>query len=440
LHGAGGSVWIYLAAPRDEGARLRFRISGLEAVAASGETFPLSLALSRIGRRSLRRERLLATGSLPAGSYAGLRVTVDEASLAGGQGESALRVPDGPTAVDVSFSVARRRAEVLSLTLPFNRAVVDGFRFVPAFDASVAREPALGLAAVAACRRAGAVFLFDKVSGRSFAVVPVDGRPTSVALSRQARQAFVSLAGSHAVAIVGLEEKSLLERVPLGAGDAPEELALGPDGRLLLTANAGSGTVSVIDVAGRVEVDRIRVGEGPRSVRVGRSGLRAYVLNSLSDTISVIDIPRRAVAATLTTEAEPLRGELDRSGKRLYVIHRSSPYLTVIDTRRLEVVQRVYVGMGATALAIDPRSGRILLARAGAGTVDVYDPSSLLPLDAIPVGGEPGYLAVDGEGNNLHVVLPRENRIQVLRLSNKKLLSEVDVGADPSWVALMGER
>jgi YVTN family beta-propeller protein len=432
------SLWVYVSPPRGDAARLRFQFAEISAVRVDGSTVPMRGSLQVFDRDELSHERLAASGSLDPGPYIGLEVTVADATLDRGAAEAELRIPDGPTRIEYPFTVGRRRAVVLSLELDYEDAVDDAYRFVPNFRVTIPKEPAVGLFAMATSRGTNTLTLYEKISGRAFGVVPVGRAPAAIALGRQ--NAFVTLTGENAVAIVGPLEQVVLERIPLSAGDRPEGLALTPDGLLLLTANSGSATVSVIDVPTRTEVDRILVGEGPRSLNIDPAGRRAWVLNTTANTISVIDLVQRRVVTTLATDPEPLLGAFDRRGDRFYVIHPSSPNMTVIDAPALTVLSRVYVGPRATALAVEPRSDRVLLSRAGTGVIDVYDPSSLLSVDFLRVGGDVAFLAVDDEGYNLHAVFAREPRIRVLRLSNGRVMTDVDVGSGASWVTVAGER
>jgi YVTN family beta-propeller protein len=435
-----GAVRVYLAPLEGEARRLSLRIVSLAAVSEEGAILPLDLALRELDETGLDRERLLARGSLPPDAYTGLLVEVEGARLRGETGLADLRAPEGPSRIPLPFRVSRRDSVHLSLRLPFAAAVIGGHRFEPAFEGSVAPVPALGLTALATCPDSGLLSFFDKVSGRSFASIALGGEPSAVALARRSQRAYVTLATESAVAVVDLQKRAVLDRIPLGAGDEPRALALLPDERTLITANTGSGTVSFIDVASRLEIERVRVGESPTFLRIDPQGRRAYVLNTVSNTLAVLDLARRVVALTLSTDPGPLQGDFDRRGARFYLIHRSSPYLTVVDTAQSLPPSRIYIGAGASAITVDRRTDRILVARADRGEIEVYDPSSLLSVDAIPVGSRVSYLTVDLEENLLHAALPRENLVRILRLSNKRPVTDVDVGEGPSWIALMGER
>lgn len=435
-----GELFVYLSPLPPEANRLSFSLEGMSAVREDGGTVPLTLHLEKVNGADAARERHLASGPLPPGPYSGLLLKVRDASLKREDGEAALLVTGEPVRAAIPFSVARRRGTVLSLALRYGESVAAGFQFLPAFDSAVRGRLPMGRNGLATSRGANTVTMFDKVSGRVYAVIPTGASPAGMTLDPNRRKAYVALSGDDAIQVVDVLEGEVVDRLALTPGDSPLELALTPDGRSLLCANSGSNTVSVIDPAAPAELARIPVGAGPRSLLVDRTGRRVYVFNASSDTVSVVDIPRRQVAATIATDAEPVRGDFSRDGSRIYIAHRSSPYLTVIDASSLAVVKRIFVGIGATALKVDSRTDRIYLYRRHAGQIEIFDPFSSLPVDFIRSDEEVAYMTIDGEGNNLVLVLPEINAIREVRLVGKGAPALLDVGEDPYRVTLTGER
>jgi YVTN family beta-propeller protein len=438
----GGGLALYLEPVGQEAVRLTFRLREIAAVAEDGTKTPLALALRDVAARDVQRERLLAAGELAPGTYSGLALTVESASLQGGGpgGDSKLLLPDEPTLIAQPFEIAKRRAVVLTLEFQYRDSIDSGFRFVPLFSPRIPGKLATGLIGVASSSGSSEVTVFDKLSGRIAAVIPTEREPAGMALHQERRRAYVAILGDDAVQTIDLLENAVIDRLALSAGDDPVELALTPDARTLLVANRGSDTVSFVDPGELFEADRVRVGRNPRSIVVDREGVRAYVFNFGSNSISVLDVSRRAVAATIPTESGPVRGKLDRAGTRLFVIHESSPNLTVIDPSALTVEARVYVGAGATALEVDTRSDRIYVARRNTGTIEIYDPMSLLPVDSIAVEGNVAFMSIDPEGNNLFIVLADRDEVRIVRLANNRIVARTDLGRRPYWVSIMGER
>lgn len=435
-----GQVFVYLQSLPQEADRLSFRLEEMSAVRGDGSAVPVTLHVKEIIGKDEKRDRLLASGNLPPGQYQGFRFRIGAAALEGEEGIAALPLAEETPITPVPFTIARRKAQVISLKFRYRESVPGGIRFSPYFDAGVPGKLATGLIGLVTSRGADTVTVFDKVTGNVAAVVPTGTSPAGIVLNPSLRRAYVAVSGDDAVEAIDLLGTDVISRGPLTIGDRPEELALTPDGKILLTANAGSNTVSVLDAASLVETRRIRVGNGPQSILIDRPGRRAYVFNTLSSTVSVVDLGALEVAATIATEGGAVRGEFNRSGNRLYILQRHSPYLNVYDTATLSIVRRVYVGNGGTALKVDSRTDLIYLARRGTGEIAIYDPFSFLPIDVYRTGEDAAYLTIDAEGNNLCAVFPGMRAVRMIRLVGKKTASEVEVGEDPYRVTLLGER
>lgn len=435
-----GEVFVYIEPfPRDA-ERLRFQLEDLSVARGDGTLVPLSLSLREFKRSDIGRQRLVASGRLSPGHYAGLLFKIKDALLRTEEGEAALLVPGEAVRISFPFDIVRKKAVVLDLSLQYAESIKDRSRFVPSFSIVIPSRPLMTLTGYVANHASHSITVFDKKSGRVAGVIPTGNAPLGMALDQKLGKAFVALAGDDAIDLIDATDGNRVNRLNLAAGDHPRELALTPDGRSLLTVNAGSNTVSIIDPLSLIEVGRIAVGNDPHSVLVDPVGRRAYVFNTLSNTISVIDIANKATAAVISTEPGPVRGQFNRKGDKLYVIYEGNPYLTVIDPFSLSVVKRMFVGPGVSSIKVNTVTDMIYLGRKHDGTVEVYDPFSLMPGDFISVNSGADYLTIDGEENNLVAVLPDKMTVTAVNLISKKVVFEIDAGEDPSWVAMMGER
>jgi YVTN family beta-propeller protein len=435
-----GQVFVYLQPLGGEADRLTFRLEGISAVRENGGAIPLQLHVPEIGGKGPKGDRLLASGILPPGQYNGFTFLVKGASLKGEEGVATLSIADDKPVTSVPCPIARKKAQVVSLKFRYRESVPGGIRFAPVFSAEIPGKLPAGLIGLVTSAGGNTVTVFDKMTGRVAGVIPSGTAPAGMALNPSSLRAYVALSGDDAVEAVDLLGGDVILRGQLVGGDRPEELVLTPDKRLLLSANPGSNTVSVIDAASLIETRRIQVGNGPQSLLVDRAGRRAYVFNTLSDTISVLDLGTMGVIATVSSDSGPVRGDFNRAGNRLYVLHRNSPYLGVVDPATLSVLRRVYVGSGGTALKVDSRTDLIYLARRGTGEVAIYDPFSFLPIGSHRTSQDVSYMAIDGETNTLFVVVPGANEVRAIHLVGKTDVSRVEVPDAPTWVILMGER
>jgi YVTN family beta-propeller protein len=435
-----GEVFVYIEPFPQEAERLRFQLEELSAVRGDGTTVPLSLSLSEFKRSDMGRQRLVASGRLSPGRYTGLSFKAKDASLRTEEGAAALLVPSEPLRINFPFDIVRKKAVVLDLSLRYAESVKDRSRFIPSFSIIIPSRPLATLTGYVTNHDSQTITVFDKRSGRVAGVIPTGNGPLGMALDQKLAKAYVALSDIDAIEQMDVTEGNMIKRLSLTTGDRPRELALTPDGRFLLTVNAGSSSVSIVDTLSLIEVNRIAVGNDPRSVLVDPVGRRAYVFNTLSNTITVIDIANKAAAAVISTEPGPVRGQFNRKGDKLYVIYEGNPYLTVIDPFSLSVIKRMFVGPGVSSIKVNTTTDMIYLGRKRDSTVEVYDPFSLMPGDFIVVSSGVDYLTIDGEENNLFTVLPDKKTVTAVNLISKKVVFEIDVGDNASWVTMMGER
>jgi len=437
---ADGSVHLYLQPLPPEAARLSFTITSVSAVAANGSELRLDVSLKEIQAGDVQRQRLLAAGRLPAGSYAGFLFRVKQAALKGERGEIALAVPGEPVRLDFPFTVGGQQASLLWLSLRYQDSVPDGAEFRPSFAAVVPSRPIVGHAGFVSNAGSNTITVFDKQLAQAVAAIDTCAGPSGMALDQYRRRLYVACSKDDEVVSIDVATGGIVERASLSPGDRPRELALTPDGQTLLSVNAGSGSVSFFGALSLVRQERLSVGNGPGSAVIDPSGARAFVFNTLSDTVSVIDVAGRSLAGTISTDAAPLRGQFSGRGDRLYVIHERSPYMTVLDPRQLSLVTRARLRTRAGAIEVDRVRGLVCLGGSQSAAVEFYDPTALLPLYTLRTRAGVSHLKIDVEDNRLYMVSPDTRSLIVGRLADRKAGAEIDLGDRPYWVAVMGEK
>jgi len=435
-----GGVYLYLQPFSPEAERLTFSIDGIAAISNDGREIPLSVSLRELKGRDIRRQRLLASGPLPAGEYAGFSFKTKSALLKRDEGDSALLVSEAPTRIDFKFSIVRGKGYVFSLLLKYAESVSAGFNFMPAFSVFVPDRPPVNLTGLVTNSLSNDISLFDKKSLQVFAVIAMGRGPSGMALDQRSRKAYVALSGEGSIDVIDIQAGNISDRVKLSPADEPRELALTPDGRTLLSANRGSNTVSIIDATSALELTKVRVGNGPTSILIDPTGRRAFVLNNLSNTISVIDIPGQGLVTTIATDPGPVRGQFNRRGDKLYVIHDSSPYVLVFNPSSLSLIGRFPVRSGMLSAKVDPNTDLIYLGPKHDFVVGLYDPLFLAPVGFVNTGTSISYMTEDGDENNLFMVSPDTKSVLVSNLTSKRIVGEIDVGEGAYWVSMMGER
>jgi YVTN family beta-propeller protein len=433
-------LFLYLQPFPHESDRLSFTLDSVVAVREDGAEFPLELSLHDLTGPELRRQRFLASGRIPPGTYRGLALHASTARLKTDGAPASLLTGTEATVLDVPFTVRRQQARLLTLTFDYPKSVRQGFAFAPIFTIQVPGRPVTGLTGYVTIPAANTIAVFDKQYHQVVGVMATGKEPRGLVFDQQRKRAYVALSGEDAIAVIDIVTGEEVRRIRLLNGDGPTELALTPDGKTLLSVNPGSNTVSFIDPLSYFESTRAGVGDGPAALLIDPAGQRAYVFNGFASTISVLDIARRAVLATVASEPGASRGGFNRAGDKLYVIHDLGSYLTVYNPLTMAQQQRLYVGMGMTALKVDPLTDLIYAGKKQDAQTEVYEPFSFNRLATITIGGSAGYLTMDGEENRLYAENARQRSLQVINLVNYRVEAELDLGEEPGRVALMGER
>ncbi len=435
-----GLVLVYLRPFDRDASAFTFTLTGASAIREDGREIPLSLGINTVNGAEMGRQRLLCEGTLPQGAYTGFSLAVGSASIAGEEGSSDLLLPEKPARVDFAFRIAPRSASLLSAAFNASRSVTAEFSFTPVFTIAPAPKTVAAVQAYVSNYASYSLTVLDKNSMQAAGAVALRRGARGIVFDQRQRRLYAAIPDEAVVEVIDTSAGEVVNTIQLRLGDAPQSLALSPNGKSLLVLNTGSNTVSVVDLLQLIETARISVGNGAASLLLDRSGRRAYVFNTLSDTVSVVDVANRAVAATVSTETAPHWGQFNAKGDRLYIIYGMSPYMTVLDPLSLTVVSRVFVGPGLTSLKVDPLTDLIYAGRKNDPEVAIYDPFSLLPVDFIVAGEPASYLTIDGEGNNLWVIGAATGKLIVANLASKKIVSEIDIGGEPFWLTMTGER
>ncbi len=433
-----GEIYLYTQPLPQEADRLTFSIESVSAL-REGASLPLSVSVHEFKGREMTRQRHIADGILPPGEYSGFLIKVKKATLRGEEGEADLLVPKDPVRVDAPFTISRGRSLLLSLVFKYSESI-NGVSFKPVFSSYAPAKPLTGVIGYISNTAANNITVIDKTDLEAKSFLATGRGPKGIAIDASRRKAYVALFGDDGIDVIDIVSGDVINRIRLNTGDNPQELVLTPDGKTLLSVNAGSNTVSVVNPVGLFELSRINVDNGPSSILLDRTGRRAFVFNTISNTISVVDIPGRTVTTTISTDPGPLRGQQNVKGDRLYVINELSPYMTVYDAQTFTVIKRVYVGFGMSSIKVDTTTDFIYVGTKSGPTVQVFDPFAFSPVDFISTGGGVDYMAIDGEKNNLFMLSHDSPTISIFNLVSRRLVSEIDVGESPYWVTMMGER
>ena len=435
-----GEIRLYLQPVPQEVHRLEFSITAISAVRHNGAAIELSPSFTELkGKDLVGLQKRLASATLPPGLYDGISIQIGEASLVGEEEGADLLVPDDPLLIAHEFTVVRKRASALFLSLSPEKLFTSSFRFTPTFSLASPRRQLKSLLGFATNSRTNTVSVFNKHTMEVVDTIATSSGPKGAVIDQRRGWAYIALAGDDAIEAIEVNTGEILRRLQLNFGDEPVEIALSPDGEILITANYGSNSASIIDALSLRELDRVSLPSEPTSVVAGTSSRRAYVLQPRSNAVSVIDLSRREIAATRILDETPVRGAISRDGNSLYVITSYSSDVLVIDAVSLAERGRIYADPDAASIKVDPKTGLIYVGRQFGG-ISVLDPSQLMRIDRFRTRGNAVFLEIDNDENSLFVVQSKSQTIQKINLVSKRVKGVIEVEEGSYAVVLMGAR
>jgi DNA-binding beta-propeller fold protein YncE len=163
---------------------------------------------------------------------------------------------------------------------------------------------------------------------------------------------------------------------------SPVDLLLTPDEKWLVTANQGTESVSLVEVASGKVASQVQVGRRPTALAMSHDGRRVFVTSTYSGELWVLELAE---------------GKLQRKGE-------------------------VFIGFEPTGVAISPDDKRAYVARCAVNDVVEVDLESLAITREIAVGRWPRYLAISPDGTRLAVGANGDRGVSVVDVAAGKML------------------
>ena len=138
--------------------------------------------------------------------------------------------------------------------------------------------------------------------------------------------------------------------VPVGKGS--EGFDITPDGQELWTANAGDGTVSIIDMASRKVVDTLPANvRGANRLKFTPDGKLVLISTLGGPDVVILDVKTRKEVKRLKTGRGAAGIQIQPDGTRAFVSCTPDNYVAVVDLKTLEIVGRIDAGEEPDGLA-----------------------------------------------------------------------------------------
>jgi YVTN family beta-propeller protein len=130
-------------------------------------------------------------------------------------------------------------------------------------------------------------------------------------------------------------------------GPGAEGFDISPDEKQLWTANAGDGTVSIVDVAKRATIDTFPVGsKRSNRLKFTPDGKTALISDLTSGEVIVVDVASRKAVKRFAVGRGVAGILITPDGKTAYAAATGDNWVAVIDLKTMEVTGKIQTGTG----------------------------------------------------------------------------------------------
>jgi YVTN family beta-propeller protein len=284
--------------------------------------------------------------------------------------------------------------------------------FVCAFACFAAANAGAAPLALATNYEAGTVSVINTQTNQAVGKpIEVGGRPKSIAITPDARFAYVVNEESDDVSVIELATRQVVGE-PIPVGFEPGQIAISPDGRTAYVADLFNESLTVIDTRTNRVTGEVGLNSNASGIAFAPDGKTAYVAEENAEAVEVIVTQYNEATETIALAESPLGISISPDGKTLYVGDELAG-LATIDTATGKV-KYVPIGSSAGEVTLAPDGKTALVSQWLAESVSLVDLRTGVLIKEILVSQDPGMVALTPDGRFGYVVLPLPEHIRVI--------------------------
>jgi YVTN family beta-propeller protein len=260
--------------------------------------------------------------------------------------------------------------------------------------------------------------------------VPVGSGTHAIVTDPLLHRAFVSNRDSGTVSIIDLLDPGAVGDFETGTSPVAL-LSDAATSRVYVLDDTAPGTLTVMNGATGDVVGRVTLGDHPQSMAADFARGRVYVSNAGSSSLSVVDINANQVVATIPVGRIPQGIAVDAARGAIYVSNTLDATVSVIDRDTLSVTASADVGRGPGTPLVDARTGRLFVNAVDDRAVYVLDATTHAVVAVIPSGSAAAHGALSPEYRKLYLSIADDQTVVAVDLDGLEVTGTYRVGHGP---------
>ena len=254
--------------------------------------------------------------------------------------------------------------------------------------------------------------------------------------SASAHELYVSNTHSGTISVIDTARDEVVATVPLGGG-VPNRIVLTPDGTQAWAIHDKSRMISVVDVASRKVLRRVKIGEWPYNLTFTPDGRYCWVLDwGDVSKLLIYDVQKGALDGEIEVSTWPAHGIFSRDGKLFWVTSETAGNVTVVDVPQRKIIEVLPSSGDAMGLALAADGHYVYAANGEDRTVSKIDARThrIVATGKVKDANHDAVLTPDGRF--VYVTMRKANRIAVLRSEDLEVVTEIPQPGYPDLVVM----
>jgi YVTN family beta-propeller protein len=278
----------------------------------------------------------------------------------------------------------------------------------------------------------------QKIIGR----VPTGEGPHEIALSSDAKTAFVGNYGAQTpgstLSVIDLATQKELRRLDLGALRRPHGIVEAA-GKIYFTVEVNKAVARYDPTTDKIDWLMGTGQDATHMVVVNKDQSKIYTSNIASNTVTALErgqFPGGWRATQIATGKGPEAIDLSPDGSELWTAHSQDGGVSVIDTATNAVKTTIPAETKhSNRLKFTPDGKRVLISDAEAGEVVIIDAASKKVTNRVKVGNVPLGILIIPDGSRAYVATTQDDAIVILDLNSLQVTGKIPTGKNPDGMA-----
>ena len=257
--------------------------------------------------------------------------------------------------------------------------------------------------------------------------------------SARADELYVTNTHSGTISVIDTVRDEVVATVALGGG-VPNRIVLTPDGAQAWAIHDKSRVISIVDVAARKVLRRVKIGEWPYNLTFTPDGRYCWILDwGDVSKLLIYDVQKGALDGEIEVSTWPAHGVFSRDAKLFWVTSETAGNVTVVDVPQRKVLEVLPSSGDAMGLALSADGQHVYAANGEDRTVSKIDARTHRIVATGKVKGINHDVVLTPDGRFLYVTLRKANRIAVLRTEDLEVVTEIPQPGYPDLVVMSND-